>query len=59
MARFSDQIIAAVRVAPGTYAQIAQQFGMSISHVGDIRRGETRTDDEVNELLAPEVVSAQ
>jgi hypothetical protein len=42
MAKFSDQVVQAVREAVGTYEQIAERFGMSESHVGNIRRGDQR-----------------
>lgn len=43
MVKFSDQIVAAVRSVSGTYEAIAARFGMSESHVGNIRRGDMRT----------------
>ena len=43
MVKFSDELVAAVRSASGTYEAIAAHFGMSESHVGNIRRGDMRT----------------
>ena len=43
VAKFSDETVQAVRAAVGTYAEIGAQFGMSPSQVGNIRRGDQRT----------------
>ena len=43
MVKFPDELVAAVRSASGTYEAIAAHFGMSESHVGNIRRGDMRT----------------
>jgi transcriptional regulator with XRE-family HTH domain len=39
MVKFSDEVIYAVREASGTYKEISERFGVSISQVGNIRRG--------------------
>lgn len=40
--KFSDDVVAAIRDAVGTYAQISKTFGISESQVGNIRRGDQR-----------------
>lgn len=44
MSKFSDQVVKAVRDAPGTYEQIGERFGMSASQVGNIKRGVQRQE---------------
>jgi hypothetical protein len=40
--KHSDEVIEAVRVAPGPRKEIAAKYGMSRQHVGLIKRGKTR-----------------
>ena len=42
-ATYSDEIIEAVRVAPGPQRKIAAQYGMNQSYVGAIKRGKYRS----------------
>ena len=42
-AKYSDEIIAAVYTATGTYRDIAAQYGISYGYVGRIKSGESRT----------------
>jgi hypothetical protein len=42
-AKYSDETIKAVRAAAGTQREIAARFGMSQTHVGNIKRGEQRS----------------
>jgi hypothetical protein len=44
-AKLTDVEAEAVRCAPGTYKQIARRFGISVSQVGNIKRGDQRKAD--------------
>jgi len=50
MSKLSDSQVTEVRLATGTYKKIARQFGISASHVGNIRRGDQRNDLVGSEL---------
>jgi hypothetical protein len=45
-AKFSDEIVEQVRGASGTYEEISKRFGISISQVGNIKRGSQRKRDD-------------
>jgi DNA-binding CsgD family transcriptional regulator len=42
MAKLSNKQVAEVRGASGTYKEIADHFGISLSQVGNIKRGDQR-----------------
>ena len=52
MVKFSDEVINAIREASGTYKEISDRFGVSISQVGNIRRGVQRMGDSPAEVTA-------
>lgn len=41
-AKFSSAVVSAVRETTGTYPEIGARFGISVSQVGNIRRGQQR-----------------
>jgi hypothetical protein len=47
MVKFSDEVIKAVREASGTYKEISERYGISVSQVGNIRRGDQRSEEQV------------
>lgn len=57
MARISDRDVAAIRASWGTHKALALRFGISVSQIGNIRRGDQRKGIEPSFDLIPEEVA--